>query len=169
MLKPIILALALCTLSVPALAQSAPAAATATGQLTAEEQAQMEQLRAQLAAGKREVVRQNLQLTDAEAARFWPIYDRYQAQLQGFNQRIADGVDAYAAAFNANSITDAQASTFGREILKLEADELKAKQRMFADVSKVLPGRKATRYLQIENKVRALVRYELAAGIPLVN
>ena len=160
------LAALLVAAAMPAASQTT--AAPTTG-LTAEEQAEMEQLRAQLAAGKREIVRQNLELTDAEAAKFWPRYEKYQAELQGFNRRIGDGVDRYASAYNSGSVNDAQAKTLGTEMLKLEADELKAKQKMFADVSKILPAKKATRYMQIENKVRALIRYEMAADIPLVN
>ena len=32
----------------------------------------------------------------------------------------------------------------------------------------MLPVKKAARYLQIENKIRALIKYDLASGVPLV-
>jgi hypothetical protein len=32
----------------------------------------------------------------------------------------------------------------------------------------VLPVRKVVRYLQIENKIRAVVKYDIASGVPLV-
>ena len=34
-------------------------------------------------------------------------------------------------------------------------------------LGKVLPQVKVARYLQIENKIRALVKYELAGAVPL--
>jgi len=165
MIRQTLVALALTIAATNAQAQTA---AMPSAPLTAEEKAEMDQLRAEIATGKKAVVQENVGLTEAEGAKFWPIYDRYQGQLQGFNKRLLDGIDRYATAYNANTITDAQAKTLGNDLLKLEADELKAKQKMFAEVSKVLPGKKAARYLQIENKIRALLRFEMAADIPLV-
>jgi hypothetical protein len=164
MIRIMLAALALSTAAVGAQAQQA----MATTEMTAEEQAEMERLRTELRAGKRELVQQNLLLSDAEAARFWPIYDRYQQDLAAINQRMADGVASYAQAYNANALTDAQGRQLGEAMLAIEADELAAKRRMYRDVSRVLPGKKATRYLQMENKIRALIRMELAADIPLV-
>lgn len=165
MIRKILVALVLTVAATNAQAQTAAMPSTA---LTAEEKAEMDQLRAEIASGKKAVVQENVGLTDAEGAKFWPIYEAYQAELQGFNKRLLDGIERYANAYNANAMTDAQAKALGDEILKLEADELKAKQKMFGKVSKVLPGKKAARYLQIENKIRALLRFEMAADIPLV-
>jgi hypothetical protein len=44
---------------------------------------------------------------------------------------------------------------------------VKLKRTFIPKFSKALPGRKLARYMQLENKIRALVKYELAAEIPL--
>jgi len=42
------------------------------------------------------------------------------------------------------------------------------KRAAAAKAMAALPAMKAARYIQIENKIRAAIRYELAANIPLV-
>ena len=62
-------------------------------------------------ADKKLVVAANMDLTDAEGKAFWPIYDAYQKDLQGFNERLGKTILAYADAYNKNSLTDAATST----------------------------------------------------------
>jgi hypothetical protein len=50
----------------------------------------------------------------------------------------------------------------------IEKAESAMKESYAPKLSKVLPPKKVARYLQVENKIRALVKYELAGEIPLV-
>jgi hypothetical protein len=54
------------------------------------------------------------------------------------------------------------------EAVAIDGAEAKLKGALVPKVLSALPATKAARYLQIESKIRALVRYELAEGIPLV-
>ena len=54
------------------------------------------------------------------------------------------------------------------QVMMVEQAETTLKQTFVPKLSKVLPGEKAARYVQIENKIRALVKYELAGGVALV-
>lgn len=143
--------------SVPLHAQ---AAATSTSE--------MEILRDKVKADKKLVVSQNLPLTEAEAKLFWPIYDAYQADLAQINQRIAKLITDYAAAYNAGPVPDATAKTLMDESLAIEEAEVKLRQSYVPKLGKALPAGKTARYLQIESKIRAVVRYDLASHIPLV-
>ena len=49
----------------------------------------------------------------------------------------------------------------------MEQDEVELKRSFVPRLLKVLPARKVARYVQLENKIRAIVRYELAANVPL--
>ena len=119
-------------------------------------------------ADKKLVVAANMDLTEAEAKVFWPIYDAYQKDLQGFNERIAKTVLVYADAYNKNTLTDDMAKFLANQAMAIDQDELKVRAVLATRLNEVLPAKKATRYLQIENKIRAAIRYDLAAGIPLV-
>jgi hypothetical protein len=54
------------------------------------------------------------------------------------------------------------------EALAIDDAELQLKKTAIPKVMAALPAMKAARYIQIENKIRAAIRYELAASIPLV-
>jgi hypothetical protein len=142
-------------------------------QAQAQEAAQMnmEILKEKIKADKKLVVATNMNLTDAEAKNFWPLYDGYQKELEQINQRLLVTVKGYADAFNAGKgeISDDTAKKLMTEALAVEESEVKLRQSYAAKLGKVLPATKAARYLQIENKIRAIVKFELAAQIPLVS
>jgi len=127
----------------------------------------MQILRDKLKADKKLVVAANMELTDAEAKGFWPVYEEYQKELQKINERLASTITAYANEFNAKSLTDEKAKKLLDEALAIEESEIKLKRSFVPKLSKTLPGRKVARYLQIENKIRAIVKYEIAAEVPL--
>ena len=64
--------------------------------------------------------------------------------------------------------TDANASRLAKELLAADADEQRLRQRYFGKIVKAIPAKKAARYLQIENKIRAIIKYDIAQGVPLV-
>lgn len=128
----------------------------------------MQILRDKIKADKKLVVATNMELTESEAKGFWPIYDQYQKDLQKINQRIANLLESYAADFRGKSLTDEKAKKLIEEAVAIEQAEASLKSTYAPKLSKVLPVRKVARYLQIENKIRAVVKYELATGVPLV-
>jgi Spy/CpxP family protein refolding chaperone len=128
----------------------------------------MEILRQKVKADKKLLVAQNLNLTDEEAAAFWPVYDAYQIDLHEINQRMAAAINAYADAYNAGPVSNDAAKKLLDEALAIDEAELQMKKAAVPKVLAALPAMKAARYIQIESKIRALLRYELAASIPLV-
>jgi hypothetical protein len=128
----------------------------------------MQILHDKLKADKKLVVAANMDLNDAEAKVFWPIYDAYQKDLQGPNDRLVKAILAYADAYNNNTLTDEQAMKLTNAALAIDQDEVTMRKTYTEKLSGVLPGKKVARYFQIENKIRALVRYEMADNIPLV-
>jgi hypothetical protein len=68
---------------------------------------------------------------------------------------------------NAGKLTDARARALMDRYLGAEEAEVRLKRTFAKRLDKVLPGMKVTRYLQIENKIRAIVKYELAGEVPL--
>jgi hypothetical protein len=128
----------------------------------------MQILRDKIKADKKLVVATNMELTESEAQGFWPIYGEYQKDLQKINQRIANLLESYASDFRGKSLTDDKAKKLINEAVAIEQAEANLKSTYAPKLSKVLPVKKVARYLQIENKIRAVVKYELATGVPLV-
>lgn len=109
-----------------------------------------------------------MDLNEAEGKLFWPIYDAYQKDLQAINDRLGNTILAYADAYNRNVLTEALAKQLTNEASAIDQDELTLRKTYAARLERVLPANKVARYIQIENKVRAVIRYELATGIALV-
>jgi len=128
----------------------------------------MEILRQKIKADKKLVVAENLKLTDAEGANFWPVYEAYQKDLQQINERLATAILRYADAYDNGPVTNEKAKQLLDEYLAIDDAEAKLQGAMTPKILAALPAVKAARYIQIENKIRAVVRYELAAAIPLV-
>jgi len=127
----------------------------------------MQILREKVKADKKLVVATNMGLTESEAKGFWPVYEEYQKELGTINQRMAKLIESYAADYRANTLTDEKAKKLIAEFVAIEQAEAGLKASYVPKLNKVLPAKKVARYLQIENKIRAVVKYELAAGVPL--
>jgi hypothetical protein len=157
MLRTVLLILA-ATLALPAFsAEDTPAGAK-----------DMEILRDKVRADKKFIVAENMELSEEEAKGFWPVYEAYQEDLHKLNERMAKVINEYALAYNKGALMDKTARKLIDEAIDIDMDEAKLKKSYVPKLSKVLPGVKVARYLQIENKLRAIVRYELASAIPLV-
>ena len=128
----------------------------------------MQILRDKLKADKKLVVAANMELTESEAKNFWPIYNEYQKDLQKINKRIVALLESYAADFRSKSLTDDKAKKLIDEATAIEQAEVNLKSSFAPKLGKALPSIKVARYLQIENKIRAVVKYDLAQGVPLV-
>ena len=142
--------------------------AAATAMAQDQPASNMDILRDKLKADKKLLIAENFGLTEGESQKFWPIYEEYQNELAGLNERLGRAIDAYATEYNAMSVTGAKAKALMDEALAIEDAELAMKKKCLARLDGVIPGMKAVRYLQMENKIRALIRFDLAANIPLV-
>ena len=126
----------------------------------------MELLREKARADKKLVVATALNLTEGEAKVFWPVYNSYQSDMITYYNRVSTFLDAFALAYG--SMTDETATKLLGEFLALEADHVAILKSYAPKFGRVLPAVKVARLYQVENKMRALVDYELARAIPLV-
>jgi hypothetical protein len=128
----------------------------------------MDVLRAQLDLDKRAVVEDNLVLSEAAAAAFWPIYEDYQRELRAIDEQVVRLVNEYVEAYGNGSVTDALAKRLLDESLALDEAEIALRKRYAERLVGVIPPVEAARYLQIERKIRAVVEFDLSDRIPLV-
>jgi hypothetical protein len=149
-------------LVVLAVAVAAPAIAQDKGTSS------MEILRQKVKADKKLLVAVNMGLSEAEDKAFWPLYDAYQNDLGQINERLRKVIVAYADAYKKGPLPNETAKTLLDDALAVEQAEVTLKRSYVPKLGAALPAAKVARYLQIETKIRALVRYELAANIPLV-
>jgi hypothetical protein len=128
--------------------------------------ATMEVLREKVRADKKLVVALALDLSESEATGFWPVYGAYQSDMVAHYDRVAKLISDYATAYQ--KMTDETATQLLGELLALQSDHTALLQRYVPRFQRVLPPRKVARFYQVENKIRAMVDYELARDIPLI-
>jgi hypothetical protein len=117
-------------------------------------------------ADKKLLVAENMQFSEAEARKFWPVYDQYQNELFILRMRSLKLIENYAG--HSESMTNDIAKKLLDEYLTIERLRQKVREAYLPKFRKVLPEIKVARYYQIENKISAVVNYELAKQIPLV-
>lgn len=127
---------------------------------------QMEILREKARADKKLVVATALALTEGEAKAFWPVYNAYQSDMITHYDKLLGLIDRFTQTYD--TMTDQSATQLLNEYLALEANHVALLKAYVPRFQKVLPALKVARLYQIENKMRALVNYDLARQIPLV-
>jgi hypothetical protein len=126
----------------------------------------MQILLEKIRADKKLLVAANLDLTETEAKAFWPVYQKYQDELFLLRARTARLIKDYAEAFK--DMKGEKAKALLDESITIESLGLKLRQSYLPKFRKALPEKKVARYYQIENKIQAMLNYELAKEIPLV-
>lgn len=142
--------------------------ATAPTPEEAEALEQLQLLQVQVGPEKRALIEQQLDLRPDQAAKFWPVYDEHQAALAGFNERRLRNIMDYARIWNTSELNDESATALAKEALSLEKDEAEQMERTFKHLKGAISPMKAVRYLQIESKLRAILRFQQAAEVPLI-
>lgn len=128
-------------------------------------QGDMGAVREALRANRRAVFEANLDMTDAEARAFWPIYARYQQDLIATRQSLFQVVEEET--LQAVKLTDAKALDLVQRYLAAEAARVQVRSAYLKEIAQVLPGLKVARFFQIENKLDALIDYGMAVRVPL--
>jgi len=128
---------------------------------------EMELLSEKIKADKKLLVGINMSLTDEEASNFWPLYDAYQKELQTVNTELGRLIVEFSEAYAKGPIPNETAKQIRNDVYALEEKELRVKRTTAGKMDNVLPPWKVTRYMQIESKIRTLVKFELAQNIPL--
>jgi len=126
----------------------------------------MQLVKEKIKADKKLFVAENMQLTEKEGKAFWPVYESYQKDLGKLNERLLKLIDEYAQSYE--TMTDQAAQNLTNKYLALESERVKLLQTYVPKVSKAVGSKKTARYMQLENKINAVIRFELAANIPLV-
>ena len=127
----------------------------------------MQLVREKIKTDKKLFIAQNMNLTESEAKVFWPVYENYQKDLGKLVDKTVKLIDNYAT--NYQTMTEDAAKELINGYLTIEGERVTLMKSFLPKFRKVLPEKKVARYYQLENKINAVVKYELAKLIPLVN
>ncbi|MFL6254178.1 MAG: hypothetical protein ACJ74T_04095 [Pyrinomonadaceae bacterium] len=123
-------------------------------------------LRRNLRAEKKQVIALNVPLTETEATKFWPVYDQYAAEMSKHYDEFYALIKDYAA--NQKTLTDARAIDIIRRWSAIQVELAQTRLRYIPFVEKVLPGKKAALFFQIDRRLYELMDLQVASQVPLV-
>ena len=123
-------------------------------------------LRQDLRSHRKQLIAANLKLTDAEATKFWPVYDQYVTELISINDKKFGLMQDYAD--NWGKLTNEQSLSLIREWLDMDIATAQLRQKYVPIVSKVLDGKKTATFFQLDRRIATMINLQMAAQMPLV-
>ena len=126
----------------------------------------IQMLRKDLRSDKKQIVAASMQLTEAEAVKFWPVYDKYTLETTKINDTRVALLKEYAK--NIETLTDAQTQSLTKKLLGVDDAVTKLRIKYVPLFNKVLPVKKTARFMQIDRRLGLLLDVQLASVIPLV-
>jgi hypothetical protein len=124
-------------------------------------------LRKDLRAMKMQVIGQNMSLSDAEAQKFWPIYNHYVRDLSEVNDQKYALLKQYAEMWS--TMSDEDAMIYVRHWLEADGEAQALRLKYVPVVSQVLPGRKAATFFQLDRRLNMIIDLQLFSQIPLAH
>ena len=115
---------------------------------------------------KKAVIAEEVEFTDAESAPFWALYDEYEAKSYVIHDKRIAIIKEFAV--NYENLTDEKADEIYTDALNFQKELLKLKTTYYKKFKKIVPAGKAALFMQIENKIEALINAELALELPLI-
>ncbi len=115
---------------------------------------------------KSELVKQYMNLSDAQAAAFSKIYDDYEAKRKALGQTKFQLINNYAA--NYETLTDAKADELAKNTLKNHIDYEKLYTKTYNQAKKAIGAINAAKFIQLEVYLQTIIRSEILEAIPFI-
>jgi len=126
---------------------------------------QLALLRTDIRSIKKQLIAANLTLTDSEATKFWPVYGQYSADMGKINDTRTAIIKEYSEEYG--TLTDDQADNLIRRWLDTDIEQGKLRQRYVPIFRKVLPGKKAATFFQLDRRISMMIDVQLTSQLPL--
>ena len=124
----------------------------------------IELVRRDLRQDKRQIIGEKLALKQAEADAFWPVYDRYEAELTRLGDEKLALINDYAD--NYKTMSEAKASELTSKAIELDILRTSLLQQYLPQFQKALTNRRAAQFYQIEMPLLKIVDLQIASQMP---
>ena len=145
---------------------STKTSSTATGQDSVLSDQQMDLMRKDLRTEKKKVIAANMNLTSAEAEKFWPVYNDYTAETIKINDKKYGLIKTYAD--NYGHMTEQQAQDYVQGMVQV--DELASELRMkyWPKFREVISARNTALFFQMDRRIMQMIDLQVSSQIPLI-
>jgi hypothetical protein len=126
----------------------------------------MDMLRKDIRSNKKQLMAQNLKLSDTDATKFWPIYDQYAAEVTKIKDKQYSSFQEYADHYG--TLSDEQANSLVKQLLDVDSAMTQLRAKYLPIVSKAIGGKKGATWGQLDRRIQMMVDLQLSSQIPLV-
>ena len=123
-------------------------------------------MRQDIRSDRKKIIAANLPLTEAEAVKFWPVYDRYVAEHSKIYDTRYALIKNYAQ--NYNTLTDEQARSLMTGWIATEEDMAHLRLKWIPEFEKVISPKKTAMLYQIDRRLGYMLELQLSSQVPLV-
>jgi hypothetical protein len=157
----------LCVVENPMAVAQGTSSQSATADSTADAMTdqQLTLLRRDIRSIKKQLIAANLTLADSEATKFWQVYEQYSAETEKINDERTAIIRDYSVEYG--TLTDAQADNLIRRWLDTDIEQAGLRQRYVPIFRKVLPGKKAATFFQLDRRISTMIDVQITSQLPL--
>lgn len=145
-------------------AQDHPSIAVSSDAASADQQIAL--MRKDIRSMKKQIISANLNLTDSEATKFWPVYEQYSAEVEKINDQRTVIIKEYAEGYV--TLTDEEADGLMRRWLDTDIAASNLRQKYVPIFRKALPGKTAATFFQLDRRISMIIDLQVTSQIPLV-
>ena len=126
----------------------------------------IELLRSDIRSAKKQIIAENMKLTNAQAEKFWPVYDAYAQETSKLGDARYALIKEYASHYE--DMTDAQAESLVKKMATLDEQTATLRQQWIPKFGEVLTGKQTALFFQLDRRINLLLELQFAANIPIV-
>jgi DNA-binding GntR family transcriptional regulator len=134
----------------------------------AQTKALIEKYRADFNAAKKETINEVMKLNDAEAQKFWPIYQEYESKLNAFSDKRLKFANDFTIAQSATTFDPDQAKDLTKRWLNMQHERINLWETYAGKISRAVSPVRAAQFLQIENQIATMLDLNVQSNVPLV-
>ena len=149
----------------PSVAQAASTPAVSSDFPVPSDQ-EIDLLRKNLRSQKKQIVAANLKLTDKEAEKFWPVYDRYTADLVKINDAKYALIKEYAQSYA--NISDVEADSLIRRWTAIDQQVIALRLKYIPLVRDTVSGKSTALFFQIDRRIGLMIDMQIASQLPMI-
>jgi hypothetical protein len=128
--------------------------------------AYIELLRGDVRQQKAEMVGEVMQLSAADAAKFWPIYEEYDVELAKLNDLRVANIQEYASSYD--EMTDTKADELIQKAFSYRKQRSELLDKYYERVKQALGGIEAARFIQVEDQLLLIIDLQIDSSLPVV-
>jgi hypothetical protein len=125
----------------------------------------IQMLRKNLREQRRQVITANMKLTDAEAQKFWPLYDQYISDLVKINNTKYDLIKQYLQA--KGNLSDAQADSAVKQWIGVDQSVSDLRLKYVPAFRKILSAKNTALFYQVDRRIQLMIDLQLVSALPM--